>query len=361
MQRLIDRYWLLILAICVGGILIFAYGRDTVLTNSASRDVTPRGSLASFEQTANDVFTSAAPSVVYVFTERRGRSVFGSGQRQQGTGSGFIWDAAGHVITNHHVIENADRVFVRFDSGATAPATIIGSSPDHDLAVLKVSGLSFGLTPIPVGRSSNLKIGQAVFAIGNPFGLTRSLSTGVVSAVGRRLPTRGGRQIPDAIQTDAAINPGNSGGPLLDSAGRLIGVNTAIISRTRSFNGIGFAVPVDTVNRIAPQIIQRGKPARPGIGIRVAPPELASRLNVQGVVIMEVSPGGPAARAGLIGIDRGAQRTGDVIIAVNGTEVKGFAELANALERVGVGNAAQITVRRNGQQREVTVVLADIG
>ena len=361
MQRLIDRYWLLILAICVGGILIFAYGRDTVLTNSASRDVTPRGSLASFEQTANDVFTSAAPSVVYVFTERRGRSVFGSGQRQQGTGSGFIWDAAGHVITNHHVIENADRVFVRFDSGNTAPATIIGSSPDHDLAVLKVSGLSFGLTPIPVGRSSNLKIGQAVFAIGNPFGLTRSLSTGVVSAVGRRLPTRGGRQIPDAIQTDAAINPGNSGGPLLDSAGRLIGVNTAIISRTGSFNGIGFAVPVDTVNRIAPQIIQRGKPARPGIGIRVAPPELASRLNVQGVVIMEVSPGGPAARAGLIGIDRGAQRTGDVIIAVNGTEVKGFAELANALERVGVGNAAQITVRRNGQQREVTVVLADIG
>ncbi len=361
MQRLFDRYWLYFLAAVVLGILLFSYGRSYVLTQTQPRQIASRGALASFEVTANQVFTLAAPSVVYIFTERRGRSIFGNGEARQGTGSGFIWDAAGHVITNHHVIEGADRVFVRFDSGNTANATIVGSSPDHDLAVLKISGLSFGLKPIPVGRSSNLQIGQAVFAIGNPFGLTRSLSTGVVSALGRRLPTRRGREIPDAIQTDAAINPGNSGGPLLDSAGRLIGVNTAIISKSGTYSGIGFAVPVDTINRIAPQIIARGKPARPGIGIRAGSPEIAARLNVKGILILGVTPGGPADRAGLTGINRTAQRLGDVIVAVDDRPVQTIAQLANAFERVGIGGQVRLTVLRNGAQRDLTVQLVDIG
>ncbi|MEO1607860.1 MAG: trypsin-like peptidase domain-containing protein [Pseudomonadota bacterium] len=361
MQKLFDRYWLIMLGAALLAVLVFTWGRSYLLSERVPREVAPRGQLAPFELTANRVFNSAAPSVVYIFTQRRGRSVFRYDQIQRGTGSGFIWDAAGHVITNYHVIEGADQVFVRFDSGKTAAATVVGSSPGHDLAVLKISGLSFGLTPIPVGRSSTLKIGQSVFAIGNPFGLTRSLSTGVVSALGRRLPTGAGREIPDAIQTDAAINPGNSGGPLLDSAGRLIGVNTAIISRSGTYSGIGFAVPVDTVNRIAPQIIARGKPARPGIGIRTGSPEMAAQMDVKGVIVYSVRPGGPAAMVGLIGVDAAGQRLGDVIVAVNGSSVQTVAELSNEFEKVGVGKQVRLTVMRNGEQREIAVKLVDIG
>ncbi len=360
MQKASNRNPLLLLGAIIVALVLLAHFGGYFSTETTPRKVAPRGELASFELTANRVFTSAAPSVVYIFTQRRGRSVFGASRTQQGTGSGFIWDAAGHVITNHHVIEGADRVFVRFDSGKTTSARVIGSSPDHDLAVLRLSGLSFGLKPIPVGRSANLKVGQAVFAIGNPFGLSRSLSTGVVSALGRRLPTRSGREIADAIQTDAAINPGNSGGPLLDSAGRLIGVNTAIISRSGTYSGIGFAVPVDTVNRIAPQIIANGKPARPGIGIRAGSPELSARLNVQGVIVYDVTPGGPAERAGITGVNVAAQRLGDVIVAVNGRPVRTIGELANELEKVGVGKEARLSVTRDGVQREVRVKLADI-
>ncbi|MGI9520132.1 MAG: S1C family serine protease [Hyphomicrobiaceae bacterium] len=361
MHNLLKQYWLVVLGTVLFGVWIFDYARDHFMTALGPREVTPRGDLASFELTAHEVFTATAPSVVYIFTEQRGRSIVGNRQVQQGTGSGFIWDSAGHVITNYHVVEGADSVFVRFDSGPTASARIVGSSPDHDLAVLKITGLSFGLKPIPIGRSSNLIIGQAVFAIGNPFGLTRSLTTGIVSALGRRLPTQSGREIPDAIQTDAAINPGNSGGPLLDSAGRLIGVNTAIISNSGSYSGIGFAVPVDTVNRIAPQIIARGKPARPGIGIRAGSQELAARLKTRGVIIYDVVSAGPADRAGLVGIDLQGEQLGDIILAVNDAPVETIAELANEFEKVGVGAEVILTVQRDGRQRNVTLRLADIG
>lgn len=327
----------------------------------APRTISPRGELAAFEQTAAEVFKAAAPSVAYIFTETSSRSVFGRQTVSQGTGSGFVWDQAGHVITNNHVIKGARRVFVRFDSGDTEPARIIGTSPDHDLAVLKVNKSAASLQPIPVGRSDNLKIGQAVFAIGNPFGLSRTLTTGIVSALGRTLPAQNGREIQGVIQTDAAINPGNSGGPLIDSAGRLIGVNTAILSRTGSYAGIGFAVPVDTVNRIVPQIISRGKPARPGIGVSVAPEELSAQLGIAGVVIIAVQPGGPAERAGLIGIDRQNEQLGDVILAVNDTPVFTVAELTAALEKIGVGKAATLTVQRGGRTREITLEIADIG
>lgn len=272
-----------------------------------------------------------------------------------------MWDQAGHVITNSHVVEGASRVFVRFDSGETVPAHIVGASPDHDLAVLKVEVTANKLLPIPVGRSNALRIGQAVFAIGNPFGLSRTLTTGIVSALGRTLPAKTGREIQGVIQTDAAINPGNSGGPLLDSSGRLIGVNTAIISETGTSAGIGFAVPVDTVNRIVPQIITRGRPQRPGIGVSVAAEETAAAWGVEGVPIISILPGSPAAQVGLEGIDMRAQRLGDIIVAVNGKEVLTASDLSDALEETGIGNVAEVVVERNGERRSVSIEVADIG
>jgi len=341
----------------------FAYPlvQGLVFSDSKPRLVAARGDLAGFEITATKVFEADAPSVVYIFTERRERTFFGGETRQQGAGSGFIWDQAGHIITNEHVIAGADRVFVRFDTGEAAPAKYVGGSVDHDLAVLRVSKAPVKLKPIPIGSSSDLKIGQAVFAIGNPFGLSRTLTSGIVSALDRRLPTHSGREITGVIQTDAAINPGNSGGPLIDSAGRLIGVNSAIISGTGSYSGIGFAIPVDTVSRIVPQIIRNGRPARPGIGIQVGSDELAARLNVHGVVVIAVQPNGPAAKAGLKGIDRVARELGDIIVAVNDERVRTTSEYTNALEAVGVGKQATLTILRNGKERKVAVTLADVG
>ena len=333
-----------------------------LLTGDKPRIITARGDLAGFEKTTISVFRNAAPSVVYIYTRAQGSGFFGEDRRtRSGTGSGFVWDRAGHVITNHHVIKNAQQLFVRLDKGEIQRATLVGASPDHDLAVLRVSVPATQLKPIPIGESSNLVIGQAVFAIGNPFGLSRTLTTGIVSSLERTLPTQTGREISGVIQTDAAINPGNSGGPLIDSAGRLIGVNTAIASNTGSSAGIGFAVPVDTVNKIVPQIIKRGKPARPGIGIQAGPPELAARLGVTGIVIVRVLPNGAAARAGLRGVDIDAQQLGDVIMAVNGKAVKTISQLAAELEKTGIGKKATLTILRDTKRREVPVTVVDIG
>ena len=355
------RSLFLIGVLLVGGLYAAsAYYPATLVRTPEVRAVTPRGELAAFEQTAADIFEATAPSVVYIFTERDSRSFLGN-QVQQGTGSGFVWDQSGHIITNFHVISGSNRVFVRFDDGDQAAARVVGVSPDHDLAVLRVSVPSSRLIPIKVGRSEGLRIGQAVFAIGNPFGLSRTLTTGIVSALDRTLPVENGREISGVIQTDAAINPGNSGGPLIDSAGRLIGVNTAILSGTGSYSGIGFAVPVDTVNRIVPQIIERGRPARPGIGISAAPEEYAAQLGVVGVIIVDVMPGGPAEQAGISGLGRDRRSLGDVIVAVDGRPIRTVAALADALERVGIGGSASLSVMRAGRVREVTVAVADIG
>ncbi|MEM7621067.1 MAG: trypsin-like peptidase domain-containing protein [Pseudomonadota bacterium] len=331
-----------------------------LLSEKQPRAITPRGDLAVFEKTAVTLFENAAPSVAYIYPVKRSLDFLGRRQTQQGTGSGFVWDKAGHIITNHHVIRGADQVFVRFDSGTAARASVIGSSADHDLAVLRVSVAPGELRPIPVGRSTNLKIGQAVFAIGNPFGLNRSLTTGIVSAVGRDLPTSSGRDITGVIQTDAAINPGNSGGPLLDSAGRLIGVNTAIASPTGASTGIGFAVPVDTVNRIVPQLIKNGRAARPGIGIRAGSEEFSARLGIQGVIVIDVLTGGAADQAGIRGINRRADELGDVILAVNGKPVSNVSDLANELAKTGINNMAKLTVLRGSREMKVEVRVFDI-
>ena len=242
----------IIAAVYLGDRLI----RGLWLSANQPRAVTARGELAQFETLATTLFAQTAPSVVYIFTEGPGWQSLGGETNTRGAGSGFVWDRAGHVVTNFHVVENASRIRVRLDSGEAVEARLVGGSADHDLAVIRLAVSRSLPPPIVIGTSSDLKVGQAVFAIGNPFGLDRTLTTGVISALGRRLPAGTGRDISDVIQTDAAINPGNSGGPLLDSAGRLIGVNTAILSRSGSFAGIGFAVPVDTVNRVVPELIR---------------------------------------------------------------------------------------------------------
>ena len=245
--------------------------------------------------------------------------------------------------------------------GQGAPAEIVGTAPNYDLAVLRLSRVRQPPPAIPIGSSADLKVGQTTFAIGNPFGLDQTLTTGVISALQRRLPTAEGREIADAIQTDAAINPGNSGGPLLDSAGRLIGVNTAIYSPSGAYAGIGFAIPVDVVNRVVPQLVVNGRMPTPGIGIIVAQEAAAAQLGIQGVVIVRTVPGSPAERAGLRGLNPGSGAIGDVVVAANGRPVRRLADLTAVLEEAGVGKPVELTIDRSGSTTRVSVEVADVG
>jgi 2-alkenal reductase len=325
------------------------------------REVAPRGPLLGEEQALIALFERAAPSVAYITTEQLRATGFFTAEVAQGAGSGFVWDTQGHVVTNFHVLEGAERLYVRLDAGEPIPARFVGGAPEYDLAVVKLARVPAGLKPIPLGTSQDLKIGQAVLAIGNPFGLQRTLTRGIVSALDRELPTLDGmREVAGVIQTDAAINPGNSGGPLLDSAGRLIGVNSAIRSASGSSAGVGFAIPVDLVNRIVPALIAHGKVPWPGIGIQPLNPVLAARAGVEGVAILSVDRGSPAAAAGLIGVDQRARRLGDVIVAVNSRKIESTAALAAELDRVGVGNEAELTVQRADAQRKVRVRVIDL-
>ncbi len=336
------------------------FARDFLLSADEPRVVAPRGELADFERVSTDLFDATAPSVVYIFTQSDSGSPINANAMQSGAGSGFIWDGAGHVVTNYHVVQGADRIAVRLDSGEAIPAKLIGAAPDYDLAVLKLSTVPAGLRSIPVGSSSDLKVGQAVFAIGNPFGLSRSLSTGVISALDRHLPTASGREINGVIQTDAAINPGNSGGPLLDSSSRLIGINTAMVSESGSSAGVGFAVPVDIINRVVPRLIKDGKFPRPGIGIAIVDEETSARMGRPGIIIAEILPGFSAENAGLEGLDRQSGRLGDVITEVNGQRVRSITELATALGEAGIGNEVELTVVRDTRERTVKLKVMDI-
>jgi 2-alkenal reductase len=331
----------------------------------APRTVAARGDLAASEHSVVELFERVSPSVVHVFAEPTGqaynpRSAAPEGGGDQ-TGTGFVWDAAGHIVTNNHVIRGAGALRVRLASGDTVPASLVGTAPAIDLAVLRLGRTSSPPPPIAVGTSADLKVGQAVFAIGNPFGLDQTLTTGVVSALQRRLPTEQGREIPDVIQTDAAINPGNSGGPLLDSAGRLIGVNTAIYSPSGASAGIGFAIPVDAVNRTVPELIRTGRVPTPGIGIAAAPDGAAARFGIDGVLVFRVFPGSPADRAGLQGVDPGTGEWGDVIVGVNGRPVRRLSELTAAIEGAGVGEAVRLEILRDGRRSTVTATVGDVG
>ncbi|MEO2032505.1 MAG: trypsin-like peptidase domain-containing protein [Planctomycetaceae bacterium] len=333
------------------------------------RPVTARGDLAEFEQTSRDVFESASPSVVYINTRQRrisNRFTLQTVEVEAGTGSGFVWDEHGHIVTNYHVIRGASSAEVIFADQSAFQATLIGASEDHDLAVLKVDISADRLRPVLVGESHDLFVGQSVYAIGRPFGLEQTFSTGVVSSRSRSIQSQGNRdrQIEDVIQTDAAINPGNSGGPLLDSAGRLIGVNTAIYSPSGASAGIGFAIPVDTVNRVVPQLIAKREYKPPSIGIGVHPyisKLAASQLGVQGIVIVSVQPGGPAEEAGLRAATQTAQGIilGDVINTIDSKQVTSLNELYAILEQHSAGDTVTLTILREGAEQEVNVTLQE--
>jgi 2-alkenal reductase len=252
-------------------------------------------------------------------------------------------------------------VRIRLSSGEIVAADVVGTAPNYDLAVLRLTRVRAPPPAIPLGTSADLKVGQSAFAIGNPFGLDQTLTTGVISALQRRLPTSGGREIANVIQTDAAINPGNSGGPLLDSAGRLIGVNTAIYSPSGSSAGIGFAIPADVVNRVVPEIIRNGRMPTPGIGIIAAQEAAAAQLGIEGVVVVRTLPGSPAAEAGLQGVDPRTGMPGDIIVGANGEPVRRLSDLTAALEKAGVGKPVELRLERNGRPVTVRVDVADMG
>ncbi|MEW7993868.1 MAG: trypsin-like peptidase domain-containing protein [Candidatus Thiodiazotropha endolucinida] len=333
---------------------------------SEPRQVTPRGDLASDEQATVEIFQQASPSVVYITTLQRVRNPWTRDifSVPQGAGSGFIWDDLGHLVTNHHVIAETAQANVRLNDGRSYQAVLVGSSPDHDLAVLRIRVPFDRPPPVPVGSSSDLKVGQKVFAIGNPFGLDYTLTTGVVSALDRSLPeSRSGVAVDHLIQTDAAINPGNSGGPLLDSAGRLIGINTAIYSPSGAYAGIGFAVPVDTVNRVVPELIAKGRYVRPSLGISVDEDvnrTILSKLDLEGVLVLQVTAGTAAETVGLRStfIDpNGDLVLGDVIQAIGGRPVTTVNELLGRLDDFHIGDQTTISIWRNGEELELTVVL----
>src|SRR6516225_5145342 len=285
------------------------------------RAVAPAAPLEADETHTIQIFERAAPSVVYIVNSALLRQLFSRNVYEvpQGAGSGFVWNEEGYIVTNFHVVYNADALTVVLADQTEHEARVVGVDPDHDLAVLQIRAPKEKLSPLIIGSSHDLKVGQKVLAIGNPFGLDHTLTTGVVSALHRSIDSMTNRTIENVIQIDAAINPGNSGGPLLDSGGRLIGINTMIVSPSGASSGIGFAVPVDTINEIVPQLIQVGRIRRAGIGISLVPDSVAGRLAVSGAIVAEVLPGGPASRAGLRGATQarnGRTQLGDVIVAI---------------------------------------------
>ncbi len=304
------------------------------------------------------LFEQAAPSVCFITTTTVRRNYYSRNVQEipAGSGSGFVWDRAGHIVTNYHVIQNADRAKVTLSDGSAYDAVKVGVAPEKDLAVLRIEAPRGELLPIPVGTSRNLRVGQSVYAIGNPFGLDQTLTTGIVSALGREINSVAGIPIRDVIQTDAAINPGNSGGPLLNSSGQLIGVNTAIYSPSGASAGIGFSIPVDVVTWVVPDLIQFGQVNRPLIGVSLARP----LRNIEGAVVVEVVEDSPAANAGIqpTTMDRfGNINLGDVIVAINDDQVTSNSDLYLALEKYQAGDQVTVTVQRDDQLVDLPIRL----
>jgi S1-C subfamily serine protease len=325
------------------------------------RPITPRGDLMDYEKATIAIFKHASPSVVFITTETMARTLdSGATEVPEGSGSGIIWDTEGHVVTNFHVIQHASSARVILDDQSSYAAHVVGFSADHDLAVLKINvPVGVKLVPVPVGTSADLQVGQSVFAIGNPFGLDQTLTTGVISALKRTINGESGRPIENVIQTDAAINPGNSGGPLLDSAGRLIGVNTAIVSPSGASSGIGFSIPVDTANRVVPEIIRTGHYTQARLGIRYGEAfsrHLLAPRHLQGLVVTQVQPRSPAEAAGLVGVQplgNEEYSLGDVLVKLDGTPIKSEDDLIAQMDRLHPGDEVTLTLWRDGETREV--------
>jgi S1-C subfamily serine protease len=359
----------LVVAACSGG-LAAAQSRPVAHGDGVvqPRTVMPRGPLSADERNTIGVFESVSPSVVYISTAQYVRDFFNRRnvtRVPQGTGSGFVWDDQGRVVTNLHVVRDAAEAQVRLGDQRSFNARLVGYSEAHDIAVLQIDVPTNLPPPIPVGSSADLRVGQTVLAIGNPFGLDHTLTTGIVSALNREVENEAGGVIDDVIQTDAAINPGNSGGPLIDSAGRLVGINTMIYSPSGAYAGIGFAVPVDTINRVVSRIIAYGEYVRPTLGIE-ARDDVSRQLlgDDKGVVVLRVVAGSPAARAGLRAAEQtgaGRVRLGDVIVAIDGQPTDSMGAFVNLLDAHEFGERVTLTVRRGDDRIEVPVTLSAAG
>lgn len=352
-------------------ILVFIFGRGILFKQvgdidmekyGVARPIVARGNLAEDEKLTIELYNQSRLGVVNITTlaNRKTGLNLNIQQMPEGTGSGFVWDDAGHVVTNFHVIQNADAAQITFADQSVFQARLVGYFADKDLAVLKVDAPPGKLKPIPLGRSDDLQVGQKVYAIGNPFGLDQTLTTGIISALGREIDSVTKRPIKNVIQSDAAINPGNSGGPLLDSAGLLIGVNTAIFSTSGVSAGIGFAIPVDEVNRVVPELIKHGKVTKPGLGVTLAPDNLSRQWVPEGVVILDLLSEGAAAKAGIRGSSRqrnGKISLGDVIKSVDGKPIKALKDLYLVLDEKKVGDVVKVVVIREEVEMEFEVTL----
>lgn len=322
----------------------------------------PKKGLTELELATISLFERATPSVVFITTSDVRRDYFTRSLREykSGSGSGFIWDNQGHIITNYHVIQNADRATVTLSDQSTYPAKLVGKAPSKDLAVLKIDAPIEKLQPLQKGTSFDLRVGQSVYAIGNPFGLDQTLTTGIVSALGREINSVANIPIRDVIQTDAAINPGNSGGPLLNSSGELIGVNTAIYSPSGASAGIGFSIPVDAVNWVVPDLIQYGVIQRPTMGVNFIPQRTLRQLGVQGLMIYNVGPNSAAEKAGIRPLRRDGQGTlllGDIIVAIDGEKIESENDYLLALENYRVGDKIEVIVERDNEQVALDLTL----
>ena len=312
------------------------------------------------EEATIALFERSASSVVFITTStfQQDRYSMNIYEIPKGSGTGFIWDDMGHIVTNYHVIEGSSKFTVTLADQSSFEASVVGVEPNKDLAVLRIIAPGKSLRPMPVGNSNPLRVGQSVFAIGNPFGLDQSLTTGIISAVGREIKANNGRIIKGVIQTDAAINPGNSGGPLLDSAGRVIGVNTAIYSPSGASAGIGFSIPIDVVKWVVPDLLKYGEVRRPIIGIELLPQQYHSSA---GSMIKEVNPGTPAEKAGLVGVKRsssGKLIPGDVIVQINQYQIKSNNDLILALEKFSIGDEISVKFNRRNEFKQVNLRLA---
>jgi putative serine protease PepD len=324
------------------------------------------------EQVVIDIYARVSPAVVHITSRVIVRDFFYGDVPQEGTGSGFVIDKEGHIVTNNHVVENAEKITVTLPDETSVEAKIVGTDPGTDLAVIKIDVPPEKLHPVELGTSANLRVGQRAIAIGNPFGLDRTLTTGVISSLGRPLETESGRTIYDVIQTDAAINPGNSGGPLLDSSGKVIGVNSAIYSPSGGSVGVGFAIPVDTVRRVVTSIIEKGYYAHPWLGISALSitSDLAGYLKLpveRGVLVIKVTPGQSAARAGIRGGNRNVQVGryivpvgGDILTAIDGNKIRGMEDLVKYLEtKTKVGQVVTLTIIRDGKEQNIQAELGE--
>ncbi len=308
------------------------------------------------------LFEDAAPSVVFITTTNVRRDFWTRNVMEipSGTGSGFVWDEEGHIVTNYHVIQKAHKATVTLADRSTWTAELVGHAPDKDLAVLKIDAPKEVLKSLSRANSDNLLVGQSVYAIGNPFGLDQTLTTGVISALGREITSVSGLPIRDAIQTDAAINPGNSGGPLLDSSGRLIGVNTSIYSPSGAYAGIGFCIPSDVVNWVVPDLINHGKLMRPSIGVQFASANANKRFDFKGALVLDIIKGSAAAKIGMrptMRDTRGNIRWGDIVVGIDGEKIDSRNDLLLLLEKYKAGDEVKLTLVRDGDDEEIEVAL----